>query len=318
MEINIVRCILILLVILIHLTPFKESYPNAQNAILAFVVPLFLFITGYLFNVNKTGKQFAFYLRSLLIMYVIFETTYVILSYFFPVKDCVNELNISSILEKLFLSPIGPYWYLYTMIICGSIYYTIHRACNFLNINCAISLSVFVCIVLSYCSPILGLMSPLAYFAGVIFKKYLTTPCRPIAGSPVAILIVIVTLFYGVIFNPGYATQLSYFSIVVGVCIIGSLTWCAKWIPTKVCRTICFVGANTLPIYLFHPMFTLMSKFILKGLISQGNLLCFCFLTITSAAIGTLIIGYVLDVTGVSMLLFKKRMIRNFEYILPD
>ena len=44
MEINSIRCTLILLVILIHCTPFKDAYPAMQNAILAFVVPLFLFI----------------------------------------------------------------------------------------------------------------------------------------------------------------------------------------------------------------------------------------------------------------------------------
>lgn len=158
MEINIIRCVLILLVILIHLTPFKECYPDVQNAVLAFVVPLFLFITGYLFNVNKTWKQYAVYLRSLLIIYVIFESAFIMLSYLFQVKDGINELSVYMILDKLILNPIGPYWYLHTMIVCGSIYYAVHRVFCHFGIDCAISISVLISVLLSYWSPLLGIM----------------------------------------------------------------------------------------------------------------------------------------------------------------
>lgn len=308
MEINVIRCILILLVILIHLTPFKDCYTNTQNAILAFVVPLFLFITGYLFNVNKTWKQYAVYFRSLLMMYVIFETAYIILSYFFLVNDGINELNLSVILDKLILNPIGPYWYLHTMIICGSIYYAVHRACSYFNIDCAASSSVLVSVLLSYWSPLLGLMSPLAYFAGVIFKK--CSNCHTFNGSFVAIIIAIATLFYGIVCNPGYAMQLSYFSIVLGACIMEFLIWCTKRLPAKACKVLNYVGANTLPIYLFHPIFTLTSKLLLDGMITNGNIVCFSILTITVATIGSLLIGHALDTTGLSMLLFKKKMMR--------
>lgn len=308
MEINVIRCILILLVILIHLTPFKECYPDLQNAVLAFVVPLFLFITGYLFNVNKTWKQYAIYLRSLLIMYVIFETAYIMLAHFFHVNDGISELNVFVILDKLVLNPIGPYWYLHTMIICGSIYYTVHRVCLYINIDCAVSMSILVSIILSYWSPLLGLMAPLAYFAGVIFRKYFY--CHTFCGSFVAILISMVTLFYGIVCNPEYATQLSYFSILLSVSFMLSVIWCAKRIPSKACKVLSFIGANTLPIYLFHPMFTLSSKLILGGMVANGSIVSFCILTITIATIGSLIIGHTLDKTEVSMLLFKKNIMR--------
>lgn len=308
MEINVIRCILILLVILIHLTPFKECYPDVQNAVLAFVVPLFLFITGYLFNVNKTWRQFAVYLRSLTIMYVVFETTYIILSCFFHVNDGISELNISVILDKLVMNPIGPYWYLHTMIVCGSIYYAVHRVCIYLNTDCDISMSVFVSVLLSYCSPLLGLMAPLAYFAGVIYRKYFY--CHTFCGSFVAILIAMVTLFYGIVYNPKYAMQLSYFSILLSVCVLEFMIWSAKRLPLKASKVLNYVGANTLPIYLFHSLFTLSSKIFLGSLITSGNIVCFSILTITIATTGSLMIGHALDETGVSVLLFKKKMMR--------
>lgn len=308
MEINVIRCILILLVILIHLTPFKECYPDVQNAVLAFVVPLFLFITGYLFNVNKTWRQFAVYLRSLTIMYVVFETTYIILSCFFHVNDGISELNISVILDKLVMNPIGPYWYLHTMIVCGSIFYAVHRVCIYLDIDCDISMSVFVNVLLSYCSPLLGLMAPLTYFAGLIFRKYFY--CHTFCGSFVAILIAMVTLFYGIVCNPEYAAQLSYFSILLSVCVMEFMIWAAKRLPSKASKILNYVGSNTLPIYLFHPIFTLSSKLFLGSLITSGNIVCFSILTITIATIGSLMIGHALDETGVSVLLFKKKMMR--------
>ena len=116
MEINSIRCTLILLVILIHCTPFKDAYPAMQNAILAFIVPLFLFITGYLFNVDKTWRQFWQYLWTMTMMYAVFETAYTILSYFFPVRDGIDVLSLGAVVERLLLHPIGPYWYLHTMI----------------------------------------------------------------------------------------------------------------------------------------------------------------------------------------------------------
>lgn len=308
MEINVIRCILILLVILIHLTPFKECYPDVQNAVLAFVVPLFLFITGYLFNVNKTWRQFAVYLRSLTIMYVVFETTYIILSCFFHVNDGISELNISVILDKLVMNPIGPYWYLHTMIVCGSIYYAVHRVCIYLNIDCDISMSVFVSVLLSYCSPLLGLMAPLAYFAGVIFRKYFY--CHTFCGSFVAILIAMVTLFYGIVCNPEYAAQLSYFSILLSVCVMEFMIWAAKRLPSKASKILNYIGANTLPIYLFHSLFTLSSKVFLGSLITSGKIICFTILTITVATIGSLLIGHAMDSIGLSILLFKRKMMR--------
>lgn len=308
MEINIIRSILILLIILIHLTPFKECYPDVQNAVLAFAVPLFLFITGYLFNVNKTWKQYASYLRSMLLMYVSFEAAYIVLSYFFPVNDGVSELSAYVIFCKLVLSPIGPYWYLHTMIVCGSIYYAVHRACSHFGINSALSLSVLASIVLSYCTPVLGVMPPLAYFAGVAFRKYLNLDI--FKGSCVAVLIAAATLFYGVVCNPAYASQLSYFNILLGICFIEFMIWLSKRLPAKASKALNYVGANTLPIYLFHPIFTLSSKMLLGGMIANGYIICFSILTITAATAGSLLIGHAMDATRLSMLFFRKNMMR--------
>lgn len=314
MEINIVRCLLIFLVILIHCTPFKDSYPNAQNAILAFVVPLFLFITGYLFNVRKTWKEFAHYLYGLLMMYAIFEMAYIVLSYFFPVRDGVTELTGTAILNKLFLHPIGPYWYLHTMMICSSIYYLLHRISSFFNMDIAISSSIFFGVILSYYTPLLGVLSPLAYFMGVIARNRFKHLLCMFSGSFMAIPIAVVTLLYGICNNHAYAVQLSYFSILLGICTTTSLIWCSQRIPHKARHIIGYIGGNTLPIYLFHPLFTLLSKRLLHSLIENGHIIAYCIVVIVLATIGSLTIGYMIDKTGISRLLFRKKMLRLLNY----
>lgn len=314
MEINIIRCLLIFLVILIHCTPFKDSYPNAQNAILAFVVPLFLFITGYLFNVKKTWKEFAHYLYGLLMMYAIFEMAYIVLSYFFPVRDGVTELTATVILNKLILLPIGPYWYLHTMIICSSIYYLSHRlSCRF-NKDIAISLSIFFGVILSYYTPLLGVLSPLAYYMGVIAKRRFKYLMYMFSDSFIALPIAVVTLLYGICNNHAYAAQLSYFSILLGICTITFLLWCSRRIPFKANRIMDYIGGNTLPIFLFHPLFTLLSKRMLHSLIEHGYIISYSLIVIIIATIGSLAIGYGLDKTGISSFIFKKNLLRLFNY----
>lgn len=311
MAINIVRCFLIFLVILIHCTPFKDSYPNVQNGILAFVVPLFLFITGYLFNVGKTWKEFADYITRILIMYAVFETAYIILSYFLPVRDGVSELSLPVILEKLVLKPLGPYWYLHTMIICSGTYYLSHRLSLKVGIDRAIWVSLFLCVLMSYCSPLLGLMSPLAYFSGVITRNCGIRFCSIFKGAFVAIPIGFVTLLYGIVCNHEYASQLTYYCIILGVCTIESLVWCTKKFPSKVCRVLDYIGGNTLPVYLLHPLFTLLSKHILRGFIDNGYVISYSLTVIVFATAGSLMLGYAMDKTGISRLLFNRNMLRR-------
>ncbi len=314
MEINIIRCLLIFLVILIHCTPFKDSYPNVQNAILAFIVPLFLFITGYLFNVRKTWREFAHYLYGMLMMYAIFETAYIILSYYFPVRDGVTELTATVILDRLVLHPIGPYWYLHTMIICSCIYYLSHRLSCYLETDIAISSSMLIGVTLSYYTPLLGVLSPLAYFMGVIARNRFKHLLCMFSGSFMAIPIAVVTLSYGICNNQAYAAQLSFFSILLGICTITSLVWYSQRIPLKARRIIGYIGGNTLPIYLFHPLFTLLSKHLLRSLIENGHIITYCIIVIALATIGSLMIGYALDKAGISRLLFRRNMLRSFNY----
>lgn len=113
------RCVLICMVVMIHIVNFSTLYPDVKNFINFFFMQAFLLITGYLVNIRKTYKEFASYTMKILIPYIIMVTGYAFVSTLLPVRDGVNEFTIPIILNTIFVTSIGPYWFLYTMAICG-------------------------------------------------------------------------------------------------------------------------------------------------------------------------------------------------------
>ena len=134
-DLDLIRAILIILMILIHIVSFGNAYPHLKAGILSFMMPTFLIITGYLVNIEKTGKQMGNYLKCLALPYVIMVTGFSVLSYYMPVRDGITELSLSQIGEKIFITSIGPYWFIQTMIICGTLYYFSFRGRNWNDLH---------------------------------------------------------------------------------------------------------------------------------------------------------------------------------------
>ena len=86
-ELDFSIAVLIVLVILVHIVNFGNLYPLAKSSILAFMMPTFLFITGYLVNIDKSIKDFLRYLLQIFLPYIIFVMGYAVLSLYLPVSD---------------------------------------------------------------------------------------------------------------------------------------------------------------------------------------------------------------------------------------
>lgn len=69
------------------------------------------------------------------------ETGYVVMSSILPVRENVENISICFLLSKVFMAPMGPYWYLHTLIICYSVYYVTYNVCSRIN-----KISFFHCI----------------------------------------------------------------------------------------------------------------------------------------------------------------------------
>ena len=55
------------------------------------------------------------------------EAAYTVMSHFLPVRESVAEITPAVLIDKVFLHPMGPYWYLHTLILCSLIYYITFR-----------------------------------------------------------------------------------------------------------------------------------------------------------------------------------------------
>lgn len=94
--IDFIRALLILLVILVHIVHFGDLHTNVKSMILAFMMPTFLVITGFLVNVEKSIAEFCIYLTRIILPYVIMVCSYMVVSIYLPVRDGVEVLDLKT------------------------------------------------------------------------------------------------------------------------------------------------------------------------------------------------------------------------------
>lgn len=126
-EIDYLKCVCILLMVVFHLAYIGDKYPYAKQVVYTFHMPVFLLISGYLTHIGKPARQFLRKYLWIFIPYAVMETGYAVASSLLPVRQGLEELSLPAVVEALFVSPVGPYWYLHTLILCALLYYAIFR-----------------------------------------------------------------------------------------------------------------------------------------------------------------------------------------------
>ena len=100
------------------------------------------------------------------------ESGYVIMASVLPIREHINNLTFDVFINKLFVKPIGPYWYLHSLVICSIVYYL-----SFLgfkkqrNITSRIVVSSIVLGFLSVYCELISLSSVFYFFIGVSVKQ---------------------------------------------------------------------------------------------------------------------------------------------------
>ena len=320
-DIDWIRAILIILMILIHIVSFGNAYPQLKAGILSFMMPTFLIITGYLVNIEKTGKQMRNYLKCLALPYVIMVTGFSVLSYFMPVRDGITELSLSQICEKIFVTSIGPYWFIQTMIIYGILYYVSFKGATWgtlrqgkTTMSTTTSLFIFATLLLLLSkTPALSPSAATYYFIGVILRQCHIGFDRIFRPSPAALLLWLLLLGMEEWYDWG--TLAIVFSCW---CCISSLMWIHSLIKRlqdnasvrKTEDTLLYIGRNTLPIYLFHPIFTMAAKFYHPLFSWDRSEICFALVTIFIAIAGSIGIAKMMEKTHLAYLFGKGKMLR--------
>lgn len=320
-DIDWIRAILIILMILIHIVSFGNAYPQLKAGILSFMMPTFLIITGYLVNIEKSPKEMGRYLMCLALPYVIMVTGFSVLSYFMPVRDGITELSLSQICEKIFVTSIGPYWFIQTMIICGILYYVSFKGAIWgtlrqgkTTMSTTTSLFIFATLLLLLSkTPALSPSAATYYFIGAVLRQCHIGFDRIFRPSPVALLLWINLLGMEEWYDWG--TLAIVFSCW---CCISSLMWIHSLIKRlqdnvsvrKTEDTLLYMGRNTLPIYLFHPIFTMAAKFYHPLFSWDRSEIIFALVTIFIAIAGSIGIAKMMEKTHLAYLFGKGKMLR--------
>lgn len=320
-DIDWIRAILIILMILIHIVSFGNAYPQLKAGILSFMMPTFLIITGYLVNIEKSPKEMGRYLMCLALPYVIMVTGFSVLSYFMPVRDGITELSLAQICEKIFVTSIGPYWFIQTMIICGILYYVSFKGATWRKLrqgettkSTTTSLFIFATLLLLLSkTPALSPSAATYYFIGVVLRQCHIGFDRIFRPSPAALLLWLLLLGMEEWYDWG--TLAIVFSCW---CCISSLMWIHSLITRlqkKACirkteDTLLYIGRNTLPIYLFHPIFTMAAKFYHPLFGWDRSEIIFALVTIFIAIAGSIGIAKMMEKTHLAYLFGKGKMLR--------
>ncbi len=320
-DIDWIRAILIILMILIHIVSFGNAYPQLKAGILSFMMPTFLIITGYLVNIEKSPKEMGRYLMCLALPYVIMVTGFSVLSYFMPVRDGITELSLSQICEKIFVTSIGPYWFIQTMIICGILYYVSFKGAIWgtlrqgkTTMSTTTSLFIFATLLLLLSkTPALSPSAATYYFIGAVLRQCHIGFDRIFRPSPVALLLWINLLGLEEWYDWG--TLAIVFSCW---CCISSLMWIhslIKRLQDNACvrkteDALLYIGRNTLPIYLFHPIFTMAAKFYHPLFSWDRSEICFALVTIFIAIAGSIGIAKMMEKTRLAYLFGKGKILR--------
>jgi fucose 4-O-acetylase-like acetyltransferase len=320
-DIDWIRAILIILMILIHIVSFGNAYPQLKAGILSFMMPTFLIITGYLVNIEKSSKEMGRYLMCLALPYVIMVTSFSVLSYFMPVRDGITELSLSQICEKIFVTSIGPYWFIQTMIICGILYYVSFKGAIWgtlrqgkTTMSTTTSLFIFATLLLLQSkTPALSPSAATYYFIGAVLRQCHIGFDKIFRPSPVALLLWLLLLGMEEWYDWG--TLAIVFSCW---CCISSLMWIHSLINhlqdnacvRKTEATLLYIGRNTLPIYLFHPIFTMAAKFYHPLFSWDRSEICFALVTIFIAIAGSIGIAKMMEKTHLAYIFGKGKMLR--------
>lgn len=320
-DIDWIRAILIILMILIHIVSFGNAYPQLKAGILSFMMPTFLIITGYLVNIEKSSKEMGRYLMCLALPYVIMVTGFSVLSYFMPVRDGITELSLSQICEKIFVTSIGPYWFIQTMIICGILYYVSFKGAIWgtlrqgkTTMSTTTSLFIFATLLLLQSkTPALSPSAATYYFIGAVLRQCHIGFDRIFRPSPVALLLWLLLLGMEEWYDWG--TLAIVFSCW---CCISSLMWIHSLINhlqdnacvRKTEATLLYIGRNTLPIYLFHPIFTMAAKFYHPLFSWDRSEIIFALVTIFIAIAGSIGIAKMMEKNRLAYLFGKGKMLR--------
>ena len=288
-----------------HLAYIGDTYPYLKQVVYTFHIPAFFIISGYVMHIDKPFSAFLRSVLWLIVPYIIMESGYVIMASVLPIREHINNLTFDVFINKLFVKPIGPYWYLHSLVICSIVYYL-----SFLgfkkqrNITSRIVVSSIVLGFLSVYCGLISLSSVFYFFIGVSVKQSSVDFLSFFKSSWMAVIgFVILTV------NPNNLDRFTIGGVLITYLSICSLLAIYKVLPHFISSFFNYIGRHTLVLLLFSPLFTILVKPLVGILSFDSSGLLFILVALIVTVCGCLLIGALTDYLGISRFIFGKERI---------
>lgn len=257
-ELDFAKGVLIILMVMFHLTYSGTFMPQTVDPfVYSFHVSSFMLLSGFLFKPDKSWSAFWKSYRYLLLLYLLFDLSdYLLVATLGGIMGSSSQLHlgVSELLNVIFISPAGTYWYIHSLLWMYLAYWLIHR----LPINGGGKLILLL--VVLWAVNINDKLPWNMYFAlGCAMRMLSTKIEKPlIVFSPTWVAffpLVLIALFNKSFTSDsltGLATVLSFLSLIM---------WVYGHCGNKVSHFVNYIGRNTLSILLFSPFLTIFAKF---------------------------------------------------------
>ena len=266
--IDIMKGIGIVLVVLGH----RRIPKNLHRFIYAFHMPLFFFISGYLFNQKLNIKFIDFFKKKFkifIIPYFYFSIISIIVQFFLIRINIFNPINIKELIKGLFIiegRPLWnvPLWFLVCLFFVQIIYFFIDKLSN----KIPKYISVISITILGYFFVTKNLFTPfkistaftviIFFYAGNLFKNIenkLNIHINKINTYVISILLILLTYYLSVYKNYYVDIDLLYYGNYIMFLINAFVGIILTYLISKQLINICilkFIGKNSLIIMSTH------------------------------------------------------------------
>lgn len=286
-QIDFVKCIMILLMVAFHLSFFSTHYPTIKQFVYTFHMPAFLLISGWFLNVNKPIEQFQHTLLKLFIPYLLMESGYIVASSWLNIEPSLTPLTPFLFVKTLFISPVGPYWFLQTLLLCALTHYFCHQ-----HIRPRPLFSMLLQLAMVFLWAKMGLLS-FACASYFVFGTYLKQKNIALTSFFKPRFFYVIPLVW-LCSNPTFFHKETWQGALLVYFVISFCLFLYGLLPTFCKKVTSYIGQNTLAIFLFSPLFTLMAKRFIPFFSFDSSRLLFALFATSLAVCGSLALQKIL------------------------
>ena len=256
---------------------------------------------------NKPVRSYGRTVLWLAVPYVVMEVGYVVMSSLLPVRDHIPILTVEVILDRLCLHPLGPYWYLHTLIICGTLYFSVFRWTKASAFSRLIILGIAYYVLAQ--SGIISLACAMYFLVGVLVRQSSLSFLTIFRRSWWSLVVLAIFFFYPSTFNRATigGVMIVYFVFSLSLSVF-------PYVQAKSKEVLLFLGRNSLVLYIFSPIFTLCCKVFIPYLSFDSTRLLFLCISLPICITGSLSVCKALDLLHLSPFLFgRKHALNSFD-----